>query len=78
MTKSVSEQIEEYLVDYLGPNTAKTALKTFSKKALGVMPEDLVAENVPTILAAMRPMLRTLLGEDSTRALLARISQRAF
>jgi hypothetical protein len=73
--KTVSELIGDVLSSYLGPNTAKTAVKTFSKKELGLSPEKLTATNVPKLMDGMRPMLRTLLGEDVTEVLVAIIQR---
>jgi hypothetical protein len=50
-------------------------VKTFSKKELGLSPEKLTATNVPKLMDGMRPMLRTLLGEDVTEVLVAIIQR---
>jgi hypothetical protein len=50
------------LAEYLGPHTARSAVKTFAKNALCRAPEDVRLDDVPRLLEALRPMLRTLLG----------------
>lgn len=67
---SVADQVIEKLGEYLGPHTAKTAVKTFSKRAFGREPDTLTVDDVPTLLEALRPMLRTLVGEESAEILI--------
>ena len=50
------------LAEYLGPHTARSAVKTFAQGALHCAPEMVRLEDVPRLLEALRPMLRTLLG----------------
>ena len=62
------------LAVYLGPHTARTALRTFSGRALGSPDaEALAASDAPRVLEALRPMLRTLLGESQSEVVLAEI-----
>lgn len=56
------EIVRDRLSRYLGPNTARTAVKTFSHKATGLPPEALSTAQVKLLLDALRPMLKTLLG----------------
>jgi len=67
---NVTDQIVERLSTYLGPNTARVAVQTFARKSLGKAPEQVTAADAPALLEALRPMLRTLVGADSTDALL--------
>jgi hypothetical protein len=50
------------LAEYLGPHTARSAVKTFAQSALHRAPEELRLEDMPRLLDALRPMLRTLVG----------------
>lgn len=61
-TVSPAELIVETLSIHLGPSTARTAVRTFSKRTLGLRPEEISLQDVPRLLEALRPMLRTLLG----------------
>jgi len=57
-----AEVIAEALSEHLGPSTARTAVRIFSTRTLGIAPEELSSADVPRLLEALRPMLRTLLG----------------
>ena len=72
---SPAELIADRLATYLGPFTAKNAVKTFSTRALGRPPEMLVDADVEPLLRALRPMLRTLLGADQADAVLQHIAR---
>ena len=60
---------------YLGPHTARIAVKTFSERALGRGPESLELGDVPNLLVALRPMLRTLVGNSQCEIVLQRIEK---
>jgi hypothetical protein len=72
---SPSTIIERHLARLLGPNTARTAVRTFAERALGRRPEDLTAADAPALLAALRPTLRTLLGAATARRVLDEIAE---
>jgi hypothetical protein len=59
-----AEVITERLTHYLGPHTARVAVKSFSERELGLHPESLTIDDVPKLLEALRPMLKTMLGAD--------------
>ena len=69
-----AEAVYGYISIYLGPSTARAAIKGCCH-ALGRQPESLELRDVPELLAALRPMLGTLLGDASCRILLHRIAQ---
>ena len=70
----VADAIIGCLVVYFGPFTADGAV-TGCCHALGRDPDSLELHDVPQVLAALRPMLATLLGDASCRILLHRIAQ---
>jgi hypothetical protein len=72
---STLEHLTARLSAFLGPHTARSALKTFSTRTLGRAPEELTRADVPALMAALRPMLRTLLGDESAKALIDQISK---
>jgi len=72
---TISERIEARLAPLLGPNMARTATRTFCRQSLGLEPGALTAADVPRLLAALRPALRTLLGASTTEQLLADITR---
>jgi hypothetical protein len=65
--------VEARLAVLLGPNTARNALKTFSTRALGKPVSELTRDDVPKLLQALRPTLRTLLGAIMTDRVIAEI-----
>lgn len=73
---SVGDQVAELLTTWLGKHNAKNAVKMFSKRALNCNPEALRAEDLPTLLDALRPMLRTLVGEVSAELVLEDIKKK--
>ena len=50
-------------------------MKTFAERALGRSPETLTTADVEPLLAALRPMLRTLVGAAQTDVLLEQIKR---
>jgi hypothetical protein len=69
----LAELLASRLAIYLGAYTARTALKTFSHKALGRGPETLTPADIPKLGEALRPMLRTFVGRAQAEVLLKRI-----
>jgi len=57
-----ADVLTERLAFYIGPHTARVAVKTFCQSALSLEPAQLEAADVARLLPALRPMLRTLLG----------------
>lgn len=70
---TVAEQVAQQLAPYLGPFNAKIAVRTFAQKAVRLAPEAVTVRHLPTLLEALRPMLNTLVGRDSTESLLEKI-----
>jgi hypothetical protein len=73
MALSFSEIVYRELVHYLGPHTTRMALKTFSHKAVGKAPEQLAKGDLPQVLSALRPMMRTLIGAEECDEVLAQL-----
>jgi hypothetical protein len=63
------------LAEYLGPHTARSAVKTFAQSALHRAPEELRLEDMPRLLDALRPMLRTLVGHAISDDILDALAQ---
>ncbi len=57
------DRVHRRLEKFIGPHTTRLALKTFSQKTLGVAPEDVREREVPELVRALRPLLRSMLGE---------------
>jgi hypothetical protein len=65
--------IANHLAVFLGEHTAKSAVKTFSQRALGRGQETLTHDDLPRLLEALRPMLNTLVGRKQCDALLEKL-----
>ena len=73
--QSIADQIIEVLEPYLGPHNARTAVKTFARRVFQRTPDTLTIKDLPALLEGMRPMLRTLVGEDSAESVLQAIQR---
>ncbi len=73
-TRTVQEIIVARLAMFLGPHTARVALKTFAARS-GRSPEALTRADVPEVLAALLPMLRTLIGRERAESLVRQRDQ---
>ena len=71
----VAEKVAARIAVYVGPHTARVAVKTFALRKLGRGPESLELEDIPALLAALRPMLRTLIGHSQCELVLKRIER---
>jgi hypothetical protein len=74
-TRPVQEVIVERLAAVLGPHTARVAIKTFAGASGGRAPEALTRADVPALLAALRPMLRTLLGRERAEGMVLQLAR---
>jgi len=70
---TVADRIAARLARYLGPHTARVAVKTFALRGLGRGPETLTVEDIPAMAQALRPMLRTLVGKQRSEIVLQHI-----
>jgi hypothetical protein len=69
----VADRIAARLARFLGPHTAKVAVRTFAQRGLGRGAETLTVEDIPAMAQALRPMLRTLLGRQRTEVVVQHI-----
>jgi len=74
-SRSIQDVIVDRLAAFLGPHTARVALKTFAEASGGRKAETLTRADVPAVLAALRPMLRTLLGRERAEGLVQKLAQ---
>lgn len=70
---STAERIAGRLAAYLGPNTARTAVRSFAARALGRTADAVGREDAPRLVEALRPMLKTLLGAEAAERVVAEI-----
>jgi serine/threonine protein kinase len=71
----VGEVLLRKLTAYLGPHTAKVAVKTFAAKAVGRGPNTLTRADVPALIGVLRPMLRTFVGRAECERVLEDIKR---
>lgn len=72
---NIADVITSHLAVHLGPHVAKIAVKTFAQRSLGLTPEQLRPSDVPQLLDSLRPMLVTMLGKESSAAVVAEITR---
>lgn len=63
MSDKPLDRVHRRLEQFIGPHTTRLAIKTFSQKTLGMTPEQLRDGEVPDLIRALRPLLRSMLGE---------------
>ena len=73
--RSVQEITFTRLAMFLGPHTACVAIKMFAERSGGRTPETLTRADVPGLLAALRPMLRTLIGRERAEGVVSRLAE---
>jgi hypothetical protein len=63
------DRLQKRLAVYVGPHTARLSLKTFAQKQFGVTPAELPPAALPDLVRALRPLLRSMLGEVDSEKL---------
>ena len=64
------ERVQKRLAQYVGPHTARLSIKTFAQKSFGTAPEKLSAAELPEMVRALRPLVRSVLGDAGGERLL--------
>jgi hypothetical protein len=72
---ALKDQVEAILAEYLGRQTAATAVKIAARTWLRVEPEALTHEQLGRLRDGLEPMLKTLLGAQLASTLLERIAR---
>jgi hypothetical protein len=67
--------VRTHIARYLGPFTSKTAVQMMAKQKLGTDAEHVTREQVPALLEALGPTLRTLLGKSGAETVAAEIKK---
>jgi hypothetical protein len=62
-SKPPAEIVREKLGQYLGPFTAKNAVQMVARQTAGMDAEGITRLQIPAVLDALGPTLRTLLGK---------------
>jgi len=74
--KRIGPELEAEIAAFLGPHTARVAMKMYARRAVERAPEELTPADVVPVLEAMRPMLSTLLGTPKARAFIEKLTAR--
>ncbi len=74
-TQTPHEIMARRLAEYLGPNTARVAVRVFSERATGHAEGPLTSDERSRVLDALRPMLRTLLGTRRAEDVLEQLAR---
>lgn len=75
MTNSPANVIRTQLAQYLGPFTSKNAVQMVARQTLGTDADSVPLAQVPRMLDALGPTLRTLLGKDGADKVVAQIKR---
>jgi hypothetical protein len=73
IARSPADVVRAHLAQYLGPFTAKNAVQMVAKGSLGTDADHLTLAQVPGLLQALGPTLRTLLGREGAEKVVAQI-----
>jgi hypothetical protein len=73
--KRAADSIRDHLMRYVGPFTAKNAVQMLSKQTLGIDADAVTMDQAPTLVEALGPMLRTLLGKVSAEKVIEQLKQ---
>lgn len=76
IAKTPADVVRESLAHYLGPFTSKNAVQMMAKQSAGIAPESLTLAQIPALLDALGPMLRTLLGRAGADKVVEEIKAR--
>jgi hypothetical protein len=66
--------LRDRLAVYLGPHTARTALKTFADKTMVGRPEQMTSVEARKLVEALRPMLKTLVGASQCERIVSQLN----
>ncbi len=73
LSKPPAHVVRDLLAHYLGPFTSKNAVQLMAKQALSTDPDHVTLQQVPTLIDALGPTLRTLLGKSGADSVVAQI-----
>jgi hypothetical protein len=73
--RSPSDVIAAALAVYVGPDTARRAVRTFADRVLGRRADEVTFDEAIRLVESFRPMLRTLLGEVPAEHVLSELRE---
>lgn len=71
--KSPADVVREHLAVYMGAFTSRNAVQMMAKQVASAPPDQLTSSQIPALLDALGPMLRTLLGKDGAEKVVGEI-----
>ncbi len=73
--RSAGDDIAAALACWIDPDTARAMVRTLSDRVLGCRPHEIAPQDEARLLEALRPVLRTLLGEGAVEHAVARLER---
>jgi hypothetical protein len=73
MAPRPADVVRERLAHYLGPFTSRNAVQLMAKQALSTDPDHVTREQIPALIEALGPTLRTLLGKAGAETVIEQI-----
>lgn len=70
-----AQVVRDKLAQYLGPFSSKTSVQMMAKQTFGIDADSLTAAQIPALLEALGPTLRTLLGKPGAERVAEQIVQ---
>jgi hypothetical protein len=67
------DEIAAVLARWIGPDTARAVVRTFSDRVLGCRPDEIAPGDEARLLEALRPMVRALVGPGSVEPVLSEL-----
>ncbi len=71
--KPPAHVVRDQLAHYLGPFTSKNAVQMMARQALATDPDHITLEQIPALIEALGPTLRTLLGKSGAESVIEQI-----
>lgn len=65
--------VRDQLAIYMGAFTSRNAIQLMARQSAGTTPESLSLEQIPALLDALGPMLRTLLGKAGAEKVIGEV-----
>jgi hypothetical protein len=70
-----ADVIAAALAVYIGPDTARRAVRTFADRVLGRRADEVTRAEARRLVESFRPMLRTLLGEGPAESVIRELTE---
>jgi hypothetical protein len=71
--RTSGDEIAAVLARWIGPDTARAVVRTFSDRVLGCRPDEIAPGDEARLFEALRPMVQALVGPGSVEPVLAEL-----